>query len=72
LKGMYDVRKRGRVKSCVPVILHSYYYYLHNQKEFLMAPPPKNSINIRTLTLTLTLYDQNHMLIIKYTNSIDS
>ena len=37
--------------------------------------PPKNSIItlIQTLTITLTLthYDQNHMLIVKYTNSID-
>ena len=40
-------------------------------KEFLMAPPPKNSIFTRTLTLTL--YDQHHwinLLIIKYTNPI--
>ena len=40
-------------------------------KEFLMAPPPKNSIFTRTLTLTL--YDQHHWinwLIIKYTNPI--
>ena len=43
-----------------------------------MAPPLKNSIITRNLTLTvtrtLTLYDQNHsinMLIIKHTHSID-
>ena len=37
--------------------------------------PPQNSIitliQTLTITLTLTLYDQNYMLIIKYTNSID-
>ena len=39
-----------------------------------MVTPPKKSIITQTLTLTLTLYDQNHlinMLIIKYTNSMD-
>jgi hypothetical protein len=34
-----------------------------------MAPPSNNSIITRTIPLTL--YDQNHMLIIKYANSID-
>ena len=46
------------------------------EKSSLWHPHPKNSIITRTLalTITLTLYDQNHqinMFIIKYTNSID-
>ena len=46
------------------------------EKSSLWHPHPKNSIITRTLalTITLTLYDQNHqinMFIITYTNSID-